>query len=191
MRRGERWIPIPPTWKKRLICWRPWRSYGACYRDLIDKTVPLTKKNTVSYSIENIGKGRISYVAKLTTEQSTELLSQLRTLISCGMDAEYREELSQVTFARGFVVALYQNADGEDISVYIKGTIIYPDGDRRSLKWQWSFTPDGQTQTFRHYVAGGGQAGYAQHRRRSSRAPRTRTAIRWNAKRRSTSGAAA
>ncbi|MBN1778048.1 MAG: hypothetical protein JW811_08000 [Clostridiales bacterium] len=124
-----------------------------CYRDLIDKTVPLTEKNTVSYSIENIGRGRISYVAKLTTGQSTELLSELRALISCGMDAEYREELSRVTFARGFTVALYQNADGEDISVYIRGTIVYPDGDRRSLKWQWSFTPDDVTQTFLYQVS--------------------------------------
>ena len=125
----------------------------ACYRDLIDKTILLTEKNTVSYTIENIGKGRTSYVAKLTTDQSTELLSELRALISCGMDEEYREELSQITFAGGFTVALYQDADGEDISVYIKGTILYPDGDKRSLKWQWSFTPDGETHTFRHYVS--------------------------------------
>jgi len=125
-----------------------------CYRDLIDKTVLLADKNTsVSYTIENIGKGRISYVAKLTKDQSTELLPELRTLLSCGMDEEYREELSQITFASGFTVALYQNSGGEDISVYIKGTIIYPDGDKRSLKWQWSFTPDGETYTFRHYVS--------------------------------------
>ena len=119
-----------------------------CYRALIDQTVPLTKKNTPNYGIKNIGKGRISYVAKLTTEQSGELLSELRTVLSCGMDAAYRAELAQVTFAGGFVVALYQNKDGEDICVYIRGTMIYPDGDERALKWQWAFTPDRETQTF-------------------------------------------
>lgn len=120
-----------------------------CYRALIDKTVPLTQKNTPNYTIENIGKGRISYVARLTTEQSGELLPQLRAVLSCGMDAEYREELSQITFEPGFVVALYQNSDAEDICVYIKGNVAYPDGDVRTLKWQWAFTPDRNTQTFR------------------------------------------
>ncbi len=124
-----------------------------CYRALLDRTVPLTEKNTPNYNIENIGKGRISYVAKLTTEQSGEMLAEIRAVLSCGMDAEYREELSQVTFAGGFVVALYQNADGEDICLYIKGTAIYPDGDRRTLKWQWGFTPDRKTQTFTYEAA--------------------------------------
>ena len=125
----------------------------SCYRDLIDQTVLLTEKNNVSYSIDNIGKGRTSYVAKLTSDQSTELLPELRAVISCGMDAEYREEIAQITFVRGFTVALYQNADGEDICVYMRGTILYPDGDRRKLKWQWAFTPEGETQTFLHQVS--------------------------------------
>ena len=30
---------------------------AACYRDLTDQTVPLTEKNSVSYAIDNIGKG--------------------------------------------------------------------------------------------------------------------------------------
>jgi hypothetical protein len=124
-----------------------------CYRALADKTMPLTEKNNVSYTVDQIGKGRFSYVAKLTSDQSDELLPELRAVLSCGMDAEYREELSRITFARGFTVALYQNADGEDISLYMKGTILYPDGDRRTLKWQWSFTPDGETQTFLHQVS--------------------------------------
>lgn len=119
-----------------------------CYRALIDKTVPLTEKNTPNYSIENIGRGRISYVARLTTEQSGELLDEIRAVLSCGMDAEYRGEIAEMTFAKGFVVALYQNADAEDICVYIKGTVLYPDGDKRTLKWQWAFTPDRETQTF-------------------------------------------
>ena len=137
-----------------------------CYRTLIDKTVPLTEKNTPNYSIENIGRGRISYVARLTTEQSGELLDEIRTVLSCGMDAVYREELSQITFASGFIVALYQNEDAEDICVYIKGTILYPDGDKRTLKWQWAFTPDRETQTFTYEVAReSGHAGFARDRR--------------------------
>jgi len=118
------------------------------YRTLIDQTVPLTKKNTPNYTIEKIGKGRISYVAKLTSDQSTEMLDELHTLLSFGMDEAYARELSQVTFAGGLVVALYQNENAEDICVYIKGTMIYPDGDKRSLKWQWAFTPDRSVQTF-------------------------------------------
>ena len=124
-----------------------------CYRALTDKTMLLTERNKVSYAIDDIGKGRYSYVAKLTTDQSTELLAELRAVISCGMDAEYREEIAQITFAKGFTVALYQDADEADISLYMKGTIVYPDGDKRTLKWQWSFTPDGMTQTFVHHVA--------------------------------------
>lgn len=126
---------------------------NGCYRDLTDQTVLLTEKNSVSYTIDNIGKGRTSYVAKLTTDQSTALLPQLRAVISCGMDEEYRGEIAQITFARGFTVALYKNADGEDICVYMKGTIVYPDGDKRTLKWQWAFMPDGGTQTFLHQVS--------------------------------------
>ncbi|HPJ02338.1 MAG TPA: hypothetical protein PKU80_05820 [Candidatus Limiplasma sp.] len=121
---------------------------AVCYRDLTNQTVPLTEKNSVSYSIDNIGKGRTSYVAKLTAEQCTELATQLRAVLSCGMDEEYREEISEIMFARGFTVALYQDADGQNICLYIKGTILYPDGDRRTLKWQWGFTPDGKTQTY-------------------------------------------
>ena len=124
-----------------------------CYRTLIDQTVPLTEKNTPNYSIENIGRGRISYVAKLTEEQLADLQDEIRTVISCGMDEEYRQELAQVSFASGFTVALYQNADAEDICVYIRGTMIYPDGDTRTLKWQWAFTPDRETQTFLHEAA--------------------------------------
>lgn len=125
----------------------------ACYRALIDQTVSLATKNTPNYTIDNIGRGRISYVAKLTTEQSTALQAEIRTVLSCGMDDAYREELSQVTFASGFVVALYQNEDAEDICVYIRGTIVYPDGDKRDIKWQWAFTPDGETQTLTYEAA--------------------------------------
>ena len=53
----------------------------------------------------------------------------------------------------GFVVALYQNADGEDLCVYLKGTAVYPDGGKRPLKWQWAFTPDKETQTFTFQAA--------------------------------------
>ena len=129
------------------------REAGECARAVLDQTVPLTEKKSANYTIEAIGKGRISYVTKLTAEQSGAMLAELRALLSCGMDAVYREELAQVTFAGGFVVALYQNADAEDICVYLKGTMIYPDGDRRTVKWQWAFTPDKGTQTFTYEAA--------------------------------------
>ena len=83
----------------------------ACYRAVLDQTVPLTEKNSANYAIDDIGKGRISYVARLNTEQSAAMADALRALLSCGMDAEYRAELAQVAFASGLVVALYQNAD--------------------------------------------------------------------------------
>ena len=64
------------------------------------------------------------------------------------MDTEDRGELAQITFASDFTAALYQNADGEEICLYLKGTILYPDGDRRTLKCQWAFTPGWETQTY-------------------------------------------
>ncbi|MFH1879997.1 MAG: hypothetical protein ABIK64_04310, partial [Bacillota bacterium] len=125
----------------------------SCSRALTDGIFPLTGKKSANYNIKDIGKGRVSYVARLTIEQSGALSSEIRAVLSCGMDAQYREELSRVTFASGFIVALYQNADEEDICVYIKGTIVYPDGDKRTLKWQWAFTPGRETQTFLHEAA--------------------------------------
>lgn len=126
---------------------------ASCSRALTDKTVPLTEKKAANYSIKEIGKARISYVAKLTSQQSGAMLPELRALLSCGMDSRYREEVSQITFADGFVAALYQNADGEDLCVYLKGSVVYPDGGRRTIKWQWAFTPDGETQTFVYEAA--------------------------------------
>ncbi len=123
------------------------------YQTLTDQTVPLTEENKVRYKIDDIGTGRFSYVAKLTEEQCQALAPDLRKVISCGMDAEYREELAQVTFERRFTVALYKDEDGNDVCLYIRGTIVYPDGDRRSLKWQWGFTPDLKTQTFLYRVS--------------------------------------
>ena len=124
------------------------RELKSCYRDLAEGIIPLTEQKSANYTIKGIGKGRISYVAKLTAEQCEALLPQLRAVVSCGMDAEYRAELAQATFASGLTAALYQNADGEDICLYLKGTLIYPDGDRRALKWQWAFTPGWETQSY-------------------------------------------
>ena len=72
----------------------------SCCRALTDKIVLLTEKKAANYSIKEIGKAKISYVAKLTAEQSGALLPELRAVLSCGMDSRYREELSQSTFAR-------------------------------------------------------------------------------------------
>ncbi len=49
-------------------------------------------------------------------EQSEGLLNELHAVLSCGMDDLYRAEIAQMTFEKGFVVALYQNGDGQDFA---------------------------------------------------------------------------
>ena len=71
------------------------------------------------------------------------MLKELRAVLSSGMDAAYRSEIAQATFEKGFIVALYQNADNQDICVYLKGNIDYPDGTVRKLTWQWAFNTNG------------------------------------------------
>jgi len=71
------------------------------------------------------------------------------------MDDAYRAEIAQMTFGKSFVVALYRDADGKDICVYLKGTVAYPDGSKRNLLWQWAFATDGleRTDTFKYEVS--------------------------------------
>lgn len=128
---------------------------NACYKALTDGITPLTEEKRANYNIKGIGAGRWSRVARLTPEQSEALLPQLRAVLACGMDAAYRAEVAQMTFDRGFVVALYQNTDKQDICLYLKGTVIYPDGDRRKLLFQWAFTTNGITRkdTVKYEVA--------------------------------------
>jgi len=115
----------------------------ACYQALTDGIQPFAEEKTASYKIKNIGSGKWSRVARLTTEQSESLLTELRAVLACGMDDAHRAEIDQMTFQKGFVVALYRNADQQDICVYMKGNVIYPDGSKRKLAFQWAFTSNG------------------------------------------------
>ncbi len=114
-----------------------------CYQTLTDGIQPFATEKRANYNIKGIGAGKWSRIARLTTEQSDGLLDALRAVLSSGMDAAYREELSQVTFGAGFIVALYQNAEKQDLCVYMKGNLLYPDGGKRKLVWQWAFTNNG------------------------------------------------
>lgn len=126
-----------------------------CYQALTDGIKEFATEKKASYKIKNIGKCTWSRIARLTAEQSEGLLTELRAVISCGMDAEYRAEVAQMTFEKGFIVALYQNSDGQDMSVYLKGNVAYPDGSRRKLLWQWSFISNGlkRTDIFKYEVS--------------------------------------
>lgn len=128
---------------------------NACYKALTDGITPLAEEKRANYNIKGIGAGRWSRVARLTPEQSEALLPQLRAVLACGMDDAYRAEVAQMTFAKGFVVALYQNSDKQDICLYLKGTVIYPDGDKRKLLFQWAFTTNGiqRKDTIKYEVA--------------------------------------
>ncbi len=114
-----------------------------CYQALTDGIKEYTAEKRANFTVKGIGTGKWSYVARLMAEQSEALLPALRAVLACGMDEAYRAEVAQMTFAKGFVVALYQNADKQDICVYMKGTVVYPDGSRRNLMWQWAFTSNG------------------------------------------------
>ena len=115
----------------------------ACYQALTDGVSALATEKRANYNIKGIGAGKWSRVARMTVEQSAALAEEIRAVLVCGMDAAYRAEIAQVTFDKGFVVALYQNADKQDICVYLKGTVTYPDGSQRKLLWQWAFTTNG------------------------------------------------
>lgn len=125
------------------------------YQTLTEKTLPLTEEKRANYNIKGIGAGKWSHVARLTAEQSESMLTPLRAVLACGMDEEYRDELSQVTFEKGFIVALYQNSDKKDICLYMKGNLIYPDGDKRKMVWEWAFKTDGliRTDSYRFEVS--------------------------------------
>ncbi|MCE5342161.1 MAG: hypothetical protein LLF96_01045 [Eubacteriales bacterium] len=114
-----------------------------CYQALTDGIRDFATEKRANYSIKGIGTGKWSRIARLTAEQSETLLGELRAVLACGMDEAYRAEIAQMTFAKGFVVALYQNADKQDNCVYLKGTVAYPDGSRRNLLWQWAFSTNG------------------------------------------------
>lgn len=111
-----------------------------CYQALTDAIVPFAEEKKANYSIKNVGTSKWSRVARLTPEQSAQIAPLIADVLGCGMDDAYRGELSQATYQKGFVVALYQTAKGgDDLAVYIKGNMEFADGVRRSVSYQWAF----------------------------------------------------
>ncbi len=131
---------------------------GEAYPALIEAIAPYAEEKKANYKIKGVGTCRFSRLAKLTEEQSGGMLAQLRAVLMAGMDAAGREALSQVTFEKGLTVGLYQNADKEDMAVYMKGTLVCPDGSTRKLSYQWAFAEkDGKRTDAYKYEATGGK----------------------------------
>lgn len=115
-----------------------------CYQALVDACEPYAEKKRANYKIKDIGSAKWSQIARLTTEQSDAMLPQLRAVLKSGMDEGYRAELDQVRFQKGFVVALYKTGENDkDIALYMKGSLLYPDGSTRRLAYQWAFVNNG------------------------------------------------
>ncbi|MDD3410667.1 MAG: hypothetical protein PHY12_07630 [Eubacteriales bacterium] len=113
------------------------------YQALFEACTPYAEEKKASYNIKGIGSAKWSKIARLTTEQSGAMLEELRAVLMSGMDESYRAELSQITFQKGFVVGLYQDADRKDMAVYMKGNVEWPDGEKRALSYQWAFVNRG------------------------------------------------
>jgi hypothetical protein len=116
----------------------------ASYKALIDACEPYAEKKRANYKIKDIGTSKWSQIARLTTEQSDAMLPLLRAVLQSGMDAAYRKELDQVRFGKGFIVALYKAGENDrDLAVYMKGSLLYPDGSTYKLTYQWAFVNQG------------------------------------------------
>lgn len=112
----------------------------ACYTALTDAIAPYAEEKKANYKIKEIGHSKWSRIARLTTEQSAELAPLIAQVLGCGMDQAFREQLNAMTYAKGFIVGLYQEAqNGADMAVYLKGNVIFPDGSTRALSYQWAF----------------------------------------------------
>lgn len=115
-----------------------------CYKALTDAIIPYAEEKKANYKIKNIGASKWSRVARLTVEQSAELAPLIAEVLGCGMDAAYRARLEEMTYAKGFVIALYQSAqDGKDMAVYMKGGVSFPEGESYKLAYQWAFDNEG------------------------------------------------
>lgn len=111
-----------------------------CYQQLTDAIVPYAEEKKASYSIKNVGSSRWSRIARLTPEQADMVGPMIAQLLGCGMDEAFREQLRGMTYSKGFIVGLYQTAQGgDDLAVYIKGDVTFPDGVKRSISYQWAF----------------------------------------------------
>jgi len=114
-----------------------------CYQALTDGIQPFATEKRANYNIKGFGAGKWSRIARLTAEQSEGLVTELRAVLACGLNEACRERIAHLTFQKGFIVALYQNADQQDLCVYLKGNVTDADGVQRKLVWQWAFTSNG------------------------------------------------
>lgn len=123
----------------------------ACYQALTDAIAPYAEEKKANYKIADVGHGKWVRLAKLTVEQSTEILPQMIALLGCGMDEAFKQELQSLTCKNGFTIALYKTAeDGADLAVYMKGNVSMGEDDSRTLSYQWAFSrEDGSKDTYK------------------------------------------
>ena len=123
------------------------------YHALIEACLPFAESKKANYKIKNIGTAKWGQIARLTPEQSDSMLPLLRGVLQSGFIGSHKEVLEQIRFGKGFVVALYkQEESGADLAVYMKGTVIFPDGATAPLAYQWAFTTGGDVRkdTYRY-----------------------------------------
>lgn len=114
-----------------------------CYQALTDAIAPYAEEKKANYKIKNVGSAKWSRIARLTKEQSAELAPRIAAVLSCGMDSQYRQLIESLTYGKSFIVGLYKTAqDGDDIAVYMKGSVTVPGVGTRSLSFQWAFSQD-------------------------------------------------
>ncbi|MDD3336735.1 MAG: hypothetical protein PHI98_14695 [Eubacteriales bacterium] len=112
-----------------------------CYQKLTDAIEPYAEAKKANYKITNIGYAKWVQLARLTEEQSAALLPAMIDLLSCGMDDGFRQSLQQMTCKNGFTIALYQTKEmGDDLAVYMKGSVSLGENDTRTLSYLWAFT---------------------------------------------------
>lgn len=116
------------------------REAESCYQALTDAIRPYATEKKANYKIKEVGHSKWSRIARLTPEQGAELAPLIAQVLGCGMDEAFREKLGGMTYGKGFIVGLYQSAEGgDDMAVYIKGNVTFPDGEKRALSYQWAF----------------------------------------------------
>lgn len=119
------------------------RELEGCYQQLTDAILPYAEQKAANYNIKKIGSSRWSRIARLTPEQGAELGPFIAGVLGCGMDQAFRRQLEQMTYVKGFIVGLYQTEEnGQDLAVYIKGSVVFPDGAQRAISFQWAFATD-------------------------------------------------
>ena len=133
----------------------------ASYRALVDACTPWMVKKKANFRIKDVGAAKWSEIAKLTPEQSEEVLPKILAVLQSGMDMEHRQELGMIHCGKGFTVGLYKEEEnGKDMAVYMKGTLIYPDQSTATLVYQWSFAEGKQRMnTYKYELVKKGKGG--------------------------------